>query len=68
MVYAKCTIFSVTVLDAPGGALGVVGQVESHFNPFGDIVCVRQDRCTVNTKRTIGSEIILDEPDRTPRL
>jgi hypothetical protein len=26
-----------------------------------------QDRCTVCTKRTIGSEIILDAPDGTPR-
>jgi len=26
-----------------------------------------QDRCTVCAKRTIGSEIILDAPDGTPR-
>jgi hypothetical protein len=26
-----------------------------------------QDRCTVYAKRTIGSEIILDAPDGTPR-
>jgi hypothetical protein len=26
-----------------------------------------QDRCTVCVKRTIGSEIILDAPDGTPR-
>ena len=26
-----------------------------------------QDRCTVCAKRTIGSETILDAPDRTPR-
>jgi hypothetical protein len=26
-----------------------------------------QDRCTVCAKRTIGSEIILDTPDGTPR-
>jgi hypothetical protein len=26
-----------------------------------------QDRFTVYTKRTIGSEIILDAPDSTPR-
>jgi hypothetical protein len=26
-----------------------------------------QDRCTVCTKHTIGSEIILDAPDGTPR-
>ena len=27
-----------------------------------------QDRCTVCTERTIGSEIILDAPDETPRM
>ena len=27
-----------------------------------------QDRCTICAKRTIGSEIILDAPDGTPRL
>jgi hypothetical protein len=26
-----------------------------------------QDRCTVYTKRTRGSEIVLDKPDGTPR-
>ena len=26
-----------------------------------------QDRCTVGTEHTIGSEIILDTPDGTPR-
>jgi hypothetical protein len=26
-----------------------------------------QERCTVCAERTIGSEIILDEPDATPR-
>ena len=26
-----------------------------------------QDRCAIFTKRTIGSEIILDAPDGTPR-
>jgi hypothetical protein len=36
------------------------------------LVCVQavlvsvQDRCTVNAKHTIGSEIILNEPDGTP--
>jgi hypothetical protein len=25
-----------------------------------------QDRCTIYAKRTIGSEIVLDAPDRTP--
>ena len=44
-----------------------VGHVESHFFLFGDIVTVVQDRCMVCAKRTIGSEIILDTSDGTPR-
>ena len=33
-----------------------------------DIVLIlAQDRCTVCTKHTIGSEIVLDAPDGTPR-
>jgi hypothetical protein len=31
------------------------------------VVILTQDRCTVCTKRTIGSEIILDAPGGTPR-
>jgi hypothetical protein len=46
---------------------GDVGHVESCFGPFGDILVSVQDRCTVCTKRTVGSEIILDAPDSTPR-
>jgi hypothetical protein len=38
--------------------LGDVGNVESHFGLFGDSVSVHG--CT---KRTIGSEIVLDAPD-----
>jgi hypothetical protein len=44
-----------------------VGHIESHFSPFGDSVTIGKDTCTVCTKRTRGSEIILDEPDGTPR-
>jgi hypothetical protein len=47
----------------PMELLGDMGHVESHFGPFGDNVSVMQDKCTVCTKRTIGSEIILDTPD-----
>jgi hypothetical protein len=47
--------------------LGDVGHVESHFGSFGDSVSVSEDRCTVCAKPTIGSEIILDEIDGTPR-
>ena len=43
-------------------------QVEAHFGTFGDSVILTQDRCTVCVERTIGSEIVLDAPDGTPRL
>ena len=42
-------------------------QLEAHFGPFGDGANLDQDLCTVCTERTIGSEIILDAPDGTPR-
>ena len=47
--------------------LGDEAQVVAPFSPFGDDVIFMQDRCTVCTERTIGSEIILDAPDGTPR-
>jgi hypothetical protein len=31
------------------------------------VLILMQDRCTLCAKRTIGSEIILDAPDVTPR-
>ena len=47
--------------------LGDVGHVESRFFPFGDGVSVGARLCMVCARRTIGSEIILDAPDETPR-
>jgi hypothetical protein len=48
--------------------LADVGQVESLVSIRLEIVLVSmQDRCTVCAKRTIGSEILLDTPDGTPR-
>jgi hypothetical protein len=47
--------------------LGDIGHVESHFNSFGDYGSVGADRCTVCAKCTIGTEIILDASDGTPR-
>ena len=48
--------------------LGDVGHVESRFSAFGDSVSVE---CKIGArfcvKRTIGLEIILDEPEGTPR-
>ena len=47
--------------------LGDVDLVESRFSLFGDSVVSVKDRCMVCAKRTIGSEIILDAPNATPR-
>ena len=43
--------------------LGDEAQVLARFGPLGDSVILMQDRCTVCTVRTIGSEIILDAPN-----
>jgi hypothetical protein len=43
------------------------GHVESRFNPLVTVVELVQDMCTVCAKRTIGSKIVLDAPDGTPR-
>ena len=45
--------------------LGDEAQVVARFSPFGDSVSLMQDRCTVCTEHTIGSEIILDAPNST---
>jgi len=47
--------------------LGDVGQVESRSVRLEMVLLLVQDRCTVCAKRTIGSDIILDSPDGTPR-
>jgi hypothetical protein len=44
-----------------------MGHVESRFGPLETVLLSVQDRCMVCTKRTIGSEIILDAFDGTPR-
>ena len=41
--------------------------MEARFGLLGDSANLDADRCTVCAKRTIGSETILDAPDRTPR-
>jgi hypothetical protein len=51
----------------PMVVLGDVGHVESCFGPFGDSVGVGRGRCMVCAKHTVGSEIVLDAPDSTPR-
>jgi hypothetical protein len=47
--------------------LGDVGHVESCFSPIRDGVSIGARECTVCAEHTIGSEIILDTPDETPR-
>ena len=47
--------------------IGDEAQVEDHFGHSDIVLILMQDRCTVCDERTIGSEINLDAPDRTPR-
>ena len=47
--------------------LGDVGHVESHSFCLEMVLVLTQDKCTVCANRTIGSDIILDTPDGTPR-
>ena len=47
--------------------LGDVGHVESRSVRLEMVFVFVQDRCTVCAEHTIGSEIILDAPDETPR-
>ena len=47
--------------------LGDVGHVESRSVRLEIVLVFVQDRCTVFPKHTIGSDIILDAPDGTPR-
>ena len=44
-----------------------VGHVESRSVRLEIVLVLVQDRCTVCAKRTIGSDIILNAPDGTPR-
>jgi hypothetical protein len=41
--------------------------VEGCSSPFGDSANLEQDMCVVCVERTIGSEIVLDALDGTPR-
>jgi hypothetical protein len=47
--------------------LGDIGHVKSRFDPLETAVLLVQDRCTICAKRTIGTKIVLDTPDGTPR-
>ena len=44
-----------------------MGHVESHSVRLEIVLVLVQDRCTVCAKRTIGSDIVLNAPDGTPR-
>ena len=46
---------------------GEVTRVESRSIHLEMVLVLVQDRCTVCAERTIGSEIVLDAPDGTPR-
>ena len=47
--------------------LGDEAEVEARFGLSDIELILTQDSCTVCVERTIGSEIILDAPDRTTR-
>ena len=47
--------------------LGEEPQVEAHFWRLEIVLMLMRDGCMVGAERTIGSEIILDAPDGTPR-
>ena len=65
-VYAKHTIGSDIILDAPNGTPRRCGHVESCSVRVEMVLVLVQDRCTVYAKHTIGSYIILDAPNGTP--
>ena len=47
--------------------LGDEAHVEANSVRLEIVLIFSQDRCTVSAERTIGSEIVLDAPDGTPR-
>ena len=47
--------------------LGDEAQVEVRFGLLDMVLILTQDRCMVCVECTIGSEIVLDAPDGTPR-
>ena len=67
IVCTKCIIGLKSFWTHPMVLLGDEAHVEARFGPFGDSANLDVDRCTVCARRTIGSEIILDAPDGTPR-
>ena len=45
-----------------------MGHVESRLVRLEIVLVLMEDRCTVCTKRTKGSDIVWDAPNGTPRL
>jgi hypothetical protein len=66
-VCAERTTGLEIILVAPMVLLRDMGQVETQFDPFGVVLFLTKDRCMVSVKCTIGSEIIVDAPNCTPR-
>ena len=51
----------------PMELLGDVGHVESRLVHLEMVLVLMSDRCTVCAERTIGSDIVLDATNGTPR-
>jgi hypothetical protein len=66
-VCTECTLAQKSFWTHPVILLGDEVQVEACLSSFGDSGNLTQDRCAVCAKRTIGSEIVVNAPDGSPR-
>ena len=66
-VCAKHTIAQKSFWTHQMVLLSDEAQVQARFGLFSDSTVLTQDRCTVCAERTLGSEIVLNAPDGTPR-
>jgi hypothetical protein len=66
MVHARHTIGLKVILDALDGTTRFRGSSENSVR-LEIALIMTQDKCTVCVERSIGSDIILDAPDGTPR-
>ena len=66
-VHDRCTVCAIRVLDTMMLLLCVEAQVVLISVYLEIVLSLTQDRCTVCAERTMGSEIVLDAPDGTPR-
>ena len=67
MVCAILPLAQKSFWTHPMVSLGDEAQVEAHFGPSDIVLILTQDRSTVCVEHTIGSTIVLDAPDGTPR-